>query len=268
MTNFCQQCGFRNEANASMCANCGSSLTTPSSSPFGNYKNDKVFLEGIINLRYYTLIGLLSIVSGITLDFLTLGKFSYTYLIGPVGSTFSGISINRYSSSSLFAYSEIVLVVSVILSLFGLYMLYKGFNIIEKVESRVSLGKKGAIIEFIGLMLVIPLIIALISLLIPALSSSSASTPGSFPGLNLSTIIGIAFMLIIAAIIIIIGAIAILIGLFRVGEVFGSTLVEVGAILTLFLGAIGTILLFIGFTNIINNLKKNEQNGKSETSIN
>lgn len=142
-------------------------------------------------------------------------------------------------------YSEITLIASSVLTLIGLYMLYSGFGILKELNSEYSVGKTGVTLEIISPILVVLGAIGLLAILLPIVDLGNSSSTVSVLQPQIGAIIGIAFLVIIAAIILLVGIIMVLIGIYRVGEQFNNTLVKVGAIL----------LLFLGFTDVINNLR-------------
>ena len=256
MAKYCPKCGTENDDAAQACISCGAPLTISGGNAPDTVEKNRLYLQGVINLRYYTIVGFLSLIAGIALDFVFLRSFSYGYLVGPLGAAFGGVSFNTTNVGALLAYSEIALIVSAVLTLVGVFMLYKGFGILKSLGSEFSVGRTGAILEFIGMILVVLGVIGLLAIVLPAINLGSTSTPASISPSEAGAILGIAFLVLIAAIILLVGVIMALIGLFRVGTHFNNSLVKVGAILTFFLGIVGTILLFIGFTDIINHLRK------------
>ncbi len=256
MAKFCPKCGSENDDTAQTCITCGAPLTISAGSSPDTAEKNRLYLQGVINLRYYTIVGFLSLIAGIALDFVFLRSFSYGYLVGPLGAAFGGASFNTSNVGTLLAYSEIALIVSAVLTLIGVFMLYRGFVVLKSLGSEFSVGRTGAILEFIGMILVVLGVIGLLAIVLPAISLGNTTTPASISPSEAGAILGIAFLVLIAAIILLVGIIMVLVGLFRVGTHFNNSLVKVGAILTLFLGIIGTILLFIGFTDIISHLRK------------
>lgn len=248
MANICQKCGFSNDEGATLCASCGT--------PMPVNRDNQAYLKGMIYLRNYTIIGFISLAAGLIMDFVFIRTLSYGYLIGPLGAAFGGVTLSTSNIGHDVVYTEIALVVSAVLTLIGLYMLFVGFNILKTLENEFSLGRTGAILEFVGMILVVIGIIGLLGILLPIVNLGSTSSPATLAQSEIGAIVGIGFLILVAAILLLIGVIMVLIGIYRVGNHFDNSIVKVGAILTLFLGIVGTILLFIGFTDIINRMRK------------
>lgn len=253
MAKFCPKCGFENEDEAGMCASCGTSLTIRADSASGNDAERQTYLQGVMDLRNYTIIGFISLIVGIAINLATLKTFSYDYLIGPLGLAFGGASLNTSNVSALLAYSEIGLAVSAVLTVIGLYMLFRGFGALRTVGSEFSIGRTGAILEIFGMVILLLGTIGILAILIPVVNLGNSSSAATLAQSELVAILGIAIL--VAAVILLVGVIMVMIGVYRVGSRFHSGLVQAGAILTFFLGIIGTILLFVGFTNIIDKLR-------------
>ncbi len=265
MAKFCPKCGYNNDDIAQTCASCGASLDDSQSVPLETTENNKRYLEALIQLRYYTIIGFISLVVGIVINYVFLRSFSYGYLIGPLGTAFGGVSLNTSNVSALVAYAEIALTVSAILTIIGLYMLYRGFSILKVLNPQFSLGKTGTVLEMIGMVLVALGTIGLLATVLPLVNLGNSSAATSLAQSQIGALLGLASLVLIAGILLLIGIIMALIGIFRVGSRYDNTVVKVGAILTLFLGIVGTILLFIGFTDIINKLRRSiDQAGSTE----
>lgn len=263
MAKYCSTCGYENEDNATTCVSCGTnfpSLANNSPLPWGG--NPK-FLDGLIHLRNYTIVGFISLAVGLVMDFVLLRTFSYSYLIGPLGTTFGGGSVNVNNLNPGFvAYSNITIAVSSILTLIGLYYMFRGFTILKGIDMQFSLGRTGTILEFIGMSLVIIGTLALLATIVPIVGNGT-TPPVNTSQINLGAIIGLAFLILFAAIILLVGVILAVIGLYRVGTQFDNSLVHVGAILSIFLGIVGIPLLYIGFTEIINQLRAKAQTAEA-----
>lgn len=262
MVIFCPKCGYENDEGTETCVSCGASLSAPTTDSSVASDKAKKFLEGLIYLRNYTIIGFLSIIVGLAMNFVFLNTVSYSYLVGPLGAAFGGSSINSSNVSSLAAYSEIALTVSAVLTLFGFFMLYRGFDVLKTADRQFSIGKTGTILEMVGMILVVLGAVGLLSVVLP-IAGQGTLTPGSISSSQIGTLLLLAVMVLVAAIILLVGLIMALIGIYRVGGVFNNSVVKVGAILTVFLGIVGTILLFVGFNGIIKELR--EKSSKYET---
>ncbi len=251
MAKSCPNCGYENLDIAIKCASCGTEFTSYSNNsplPFGGNPR---FVDGITYLRYYTIIGFISLAAGIILNFVYSGRFSYSYLIGPLGAVVGGTPATSANVTKLFIYSEIAQTVSAILTLIGLYLLYRGFSTLRNIDMQFSIGRTGTILEFAGMALVLIFTLLLLSTLSPA-------------GNNIATLLGFVLLVLLAAILLLVGAVLVTIGLFRVGTQFDNSMVQAGAILSLFLGIIGVILLYIGLNEILNRLRRRAASAKAE----
>ncbi len=131
------------------------------------------------------------------------------------------------------------IIIGLIGALLYLYYLWKGFSLMEKIVSFTSSGKTGVILVAIGTIL------------------SSSIFPVSYafflsPNMNFEPLMFYVLILSIIGILSFIGLILIAITLFKLGERYDSTIIKAGAILFIFLGIVGAILLYIGFKDVEN----------------
>ena len=82
MAKFCSKCGSENDDFAQICISCGSPLTISAGSTTDTPEKKRLYLQGMMNLRYYTIVGFLALVAGIVLDFVFMRTLSYGYLVG------------------------------------------------------------------------------------------------------------------------------------------------------------------------------------------
>lgn len=258
VSKFCPECGFANDDDAKTCTFCRTSLVLTDSNSQDAGAHDKTYLQGIMDLRNYTILGFISLIVGIAVNYVTLKTFSYDYLVGPLGTAFGGASLNTADLSTALVYSELALAASSILSIIGFYLLFRGFGILKALSLDFSVGRTGATLEISGMGLLLLGVIGLLAILLPVINLGNSSAATTLAQSELGSILGIVILLFIALLLLLVGVIMVLIGIYRVGVRFDSSLVQVGAVLTFFLGIIGTILLFIGFTKIINVLRHNE----------
>ncbi len=259
MAKYCPKCGYKNDDDAQNCASCMAPLAESGNIPPETPENNRKYLQALIYLRYYTIIGFVSLVVGIIINYVFLRSFSYGYLVGPLGAAFGGVTLNTSSVSGLIAYSEIALTVSAVLTIIGFFMLYRGFTSLKVLDPQFSTGRTGTILEMVGMVLVVLGTLGLLATVLPNVNLGNTTATSTLVQSELGALLGLAFLILAAAIILLVGIIMALIGIFRVGSRFDSTVVKVGAVLTVFLGIIGTILLFIGFSEIINKLRRNTE---------
>ncbi len=217
--------------------------------------NNQEYLEGITFLRYYAIISFLSLAAGIIVVVAFIGTFPYGYIVGGVGASLGAVSFTSGNFDTLLAYAGIISSVTTVLAIAGIFMLYRGFGTLRELDEKFSLGRTGTILEVVGMVMLLVGTIALISIMPSLLAVANGPTAGSAMQAEFGTILATIALIAVAAIITLVGMIFVIIGLFRVGSQFNNSLVEVGAILILFLGIIGTILLYLGLTEIINKLR-------------
>lgn len=265
MAKFCPKCGYKNDDDAQTCISCGAPLADSGIIPPESPENNKKYLQSMIYLRYYTIVGFVSLVAGIVINYVFLKTISYGYFVGPLGAAFGGASLNTSNVTGLIAYSEIALAISAILTIIGFFMLFRGFSVLKTLDAQFSLGRTGTILEMVGMVLVVLGTIGLLTVVLPLVNLGSSSSAATLAQSDLGALLALAFLVLAAAIVLLVGIIMVIIGIYRVGGRFDSTVVKVGAILTVFLGIVGTILLFIGFTEIINKLRRStEMSGTSD----
>ena len=76
MAKYCPKCGTENDDTAQACISCGAPLTISGGNAPDTVEKNRLYLQGVINLRYYTIVGFLSLIAGIALDFVFLRSFS------------------------------------------------------------------------------------------------------------------------------------------------------------------------------------------------
>ena len=253
MTRYCPACGHENTDDALACVSCGKDLSSLMQKPYAKKTSSAAEIEGVGFLRNYSIIGIISVAVALVIGFATLGILEWSGLVGPLGLAFGGATPTASNISNYLFYSEIDSLLGLVISLVGLYFLLKGFSVFQAVGDEFSTGRTGTILEIIGLIFVVVFLAGLIATILPLLQSfTSGGTPPAtfFGGLILLTI-----GLLIGAVLLLIGLIMVTIGLFRVGSKYDSALVQVGCILVIFFGVVGYILLYVGFTGILRNLR-------------
>ncbi len=142
--------------------------------------------------------------------------------------------------NSLLGFLIGIIAVSIAGTLIYLYYLYQGFLKIEKFVRNVEIGKYGIILSIIGITS---------SFFSFSIFFNTSQTIFSLPSYFL-------YPMIILSIIGFIGVILIAIALWRIGEHYRNTTVALGAFLLIFINFIGAILLYMGFGDIQNKIKK------------
>ncbi|HLH86201.1 MAG TPA: DUF973 family protein [Thermoplasmataceae archaeon] len=262
MSKPCPNCFFDNDDAAATCVVCGAklpSLGAPTQQlPSGSSRGE--VLDAIKKLRLAYLLEIVSVVVYIALGFALTGTFSYSSLVGPLGIAFGGSSQSlsvSTSSAKFLEYTDIEVAASVIIFVATYYLLILSFTKLQRIYSRFSTGRTGALLSLVGLVVIVLSVIGLLAILEPAIVSNS-------PISNVGALLGLAVLILFMAIIALIGIVMLTIGLFRVGDKFDSTAIKVGSILAIFLGAIGAILIVIGASDIA---KRLENEPPSDTEI-
>ncbi|AGB04890.1 Protein of unknown function (DUF973) [Aciduliprofundum sp. MAR08-339] len=132
-----------------------------------------------------------------------------------------------------------ILIVNGIGVILSIYYLWHGFDLMEKILPDISLGKTGSILLIFSIFVY------------PSLLSVFIIGP-AFPD-PLGPIMVLFFIAGTLGVVGLIGFIMVLIGIYRIGDHYNSTIIKVGAILMIFIGIVGAILLFIGFKDLENN---------------
>ena len=128
------------------------------------------------------------------------------------------------------------LIISTVGTLIYIYYLWHGFDLIAKVIPETSMGKIGSIL-MISSLFIYPFFLPILGML-------------SNPPENIAFISIYISIMGILGVIALVGIILVVIALFKIGEHYNSTIIKVGAILFIFLGFIGAILLYIGFKDL------------------
>ncbi|WP_149564656.1 DUF973 family protein [Sulfuracidifex tepidarius] len=166
---------------------------------------------------------LLLFISVLALDFSILASIS----AGLSGVIAGGISI------------LVIVAIGIVLDFLGVMRMRSGFNTLSSQGVKTSTGSAGAL-----LILISPLLL-LVGVAIIAVGVLQASSGLAVGGGSLITIADLIYF---------IGAILLAIGFYSVGSYFQNTLVEVGGILSIFLGFTRFILIFIGPGGIKNSI--------------
>lgn len=255
MTKTCQNCFYENQDDREKCDVCGSALSSdlPSGKPPEISTSNTV--HSLRRIRNGYLLFILAFVLGILTEAILLRTLDYFAFLGPFSSVSATGSTLSLTSSMIDDIAVDVLIPGVV-TLIGYFLIYSGFKGILKLRIGIATGRTGALLTAIGL------IVVYIGL-IPLLSQLGTLTSPGATITDLAPLFASVALLLVGAIIILIGVIMLAIGLYRVGESFTNSPVKVGAIVSIFLGIIGYIILLIGLQSLINRLKgaQNRQEG-------
>ena len=145
MASRCKKCGYSNDAYSTNCAKCGNSLSD-------NLQN---FKSGLDNIRKFSILYLVSSLIG-TADFI-FGFIGTKQVLIWVYSSFSLLTIDDIKgalSSHLYIY-QLFIAVSLIIALFAVYFLRKGYRHFEKNEPALGRSVKATHIVYGGLAVMI-----------------------------------------------------------------------------------------------------------------
>ncbi len=136
----------------------------------------------------------------------------------------------------------------------GFWFVRSGFKMLEPSMSTLGTGALGASLQIAG---VLAVAVTAVLLVVAVILSGMSSTSSAGQGLS-GTIAFIAGLgvIVIGAVIWFVGIILVLIGFYRIGNTYNNNLVEIGAIMYLFMGFIGAILLFIGLSEVKDSIAK------------
>jgi hypothetical protein len=204
-------------------------------------------VPGIDKLRLGTLLGIIaSLVIIAAAAMLYISAIASTVFLGLASinattGTTSGIASSSPSGISaiwVFIPFFATLAIGLILWAAALLELRTGFRALASKDRRYRLGHIGALIGIIGFVL---------TLVFAALLLSISTYPPAYVG----QFMAIGFICIVVGLIIgAIGLLAELLTLYRLGSQYNNSMVEVGAILSIFIGLIGLIILYMGLDDL------------------
>ncbi len=142
----------------------------------------------------------------------------------------------------------IILVIGLILGLVALLLMRGGFKTLKKSDPAYGIGVTGTLLEIVGIIFVG---IAAVLLIITVAGAASSTASAVFNSVGaIAGVFATLGLIIIGGIISFVGVILTMIGFFRIGSKYSNALVQVGAVLYLFIAFVGVILLFIGLNEI------------------
>ncbi|BCU69885.1 DUF973 family protein [Stygiolobus caldivivus] len=181
-------------------------------------------IDGLKKLRTGSLIIILAPILILVGVFVGLGSA----LAGAASGSVSGSATGALAGVTIVG---VVAIVGIVLEIFAIYLIRKGFGILKAFDPQFGIGGTGALIALVASILLILAFIGIIALILPML-----------------------FLAPIAGILYFIGVIMMGIGFHRVGGKYDDNLVSIGGILLIFIPFIGAILNVIGLGRIINKL--------------
>jgi len=157
-------------------------------------------------------------------------NFSY------IGLAFVAIGASPpHISQNILGLSFFSFIISGVGMLLFIYYLWHGFDLITRVNPEFSMGKIGSILMIFSIF-VYPSLIPILNI----------------PFNNIAALTIYFSVIVLLSIIGLVGMIMVIIALFKMGKHYDSTIIKIGAILYIFVGFIGAILLYIGFKDVEN----------------
>lgn len=250
MDNRCPNCGTRNNAYATKCSKCETSL-------------EQVIRDqrsSLMDIRAFSIVYLITSVIGtvsFVYDYVTTGSFSYGYF-SSVPTITPGQEQNVMTSS---LYPLVILSgLSAAVTLVSVYFLRSGYMKLRRYDYDFSSPITGTTMIFIGLIMLVIGIFALLSLII-AILPGLLQNPPVFSSTALAQLGLVGILVLIGAILLLIGVIlGILLGLHRIAGKFDEGMFEVSWIIYIIsvffqpLGIIASILSFVGSNRTISRL--------------
>lgn len=244
MSKECAECGAINDDTYERCPICAADLPRSVVSET-RIKMDrrKVFLTGLSQVR----IGVLGLIVQIALyAFLT--PVSVGMITGGFKDFYpNGVFAAKFAQS-VFDQLRFVAIGVIIIAAIVSLVVRAGFANMSIVNNIYAIGKTGSLLEFIGLILMIPgSYLVLSSMGTLSLNYFGYST---FFAVLSNVEFGAAF-LIIGAMFGIVGLVMSATAFVRLGVQFGNSMVRAGGIFYFILGFVGSILLYLGITKIM-----------------
>lgn len=177
----------------------------------------------------------------------------YVYLI--VESVWWGYSFGLPSagSTTTFPASTVWAVfgtdaVNLLIAAVSFGFLRAGFARLRGSDMRFASAPAFAVVAIVGFLLLAGGLLALASAVVATFRCAGGVTPIPSNCVSLGSLLGGVGLLGLGAVVLLIGAIGTLIGVWRLGDRYDDGLFKAGAILLVFVGIVGAILLLIGVT--------------------
>jgi len=162
-----------------------------------------------------------------------------------VSTTAGGTSVSVNESAFLLA--VLFGSLGVAFTLVELWLYRRAFQTLAPFDYNFSTPASLALAAAIGIVLISLAAAGLVALFVQAFNCA-AGGPLTTACLNVGGILGLAVVVLIAAIVALIGYIGVLIGIWRLGVRFNEGMFKIGAVLLLFpvVGVVGSLLIFLG----------------------
>ncbi|MCL4379306.1 DUF973 family protein [Candidatus Marsarchaeota archaeon] len=190
--------------------------------------------SGVEKLRTGVLVSIISGIIGIAAIVL----FYIFIFIAAVSSSTTGHSFGKSAAVAITAAAFASLIaVCAGLGFYALLNMRTGFRIMSNSNSKYKTGVLGTTLSLSGLVLATAGVITIIAAYF-ALSPANPWTVSGFIPAIIGAVVGL------------VGGLLLIISFYRVGAQYDNSLVQVGAVLMIFIGIIGMILMYIGLLEI------------------
>jgi len=165
-------------------------------------------------------------------------------LTGIVTLTIPSAGASLSNSANTFFFAGLIAVIGIAFAIVSFLFYRDGFVALRSLDERFKWSATYASLAILGLAFVLPGLVLVLAVLLPcitptgAVAIACASLGALFTGLAI---------LLIGLILLVIGYVGILVAIWRLGDCYGESLFNVGAVLTLFpfLSIIGEILVLV-----------------------
>jgi hypothetical protein len=178
---------------------------------------------------------------------LSLAVSAATPAFSYVGQAASGSSGS--ANGTELAVLAVLLVASIALALVELWLYREAFRELSPYDAGFSTPRTLALLAIIGLALLVVGFAGLFAVIDQAINCAGGSSISS-SCINLGEVLGLLGLIGVSAIIALVGFIGVLIGIWRLGTRYNEGLFKAGAILLIFIGFVGAILILIAARSV------------------
>lgn len=205
-------------------------------------------LAALSSFKIAAIISIVSSALGYTYPLFSSLGGGYSFSVPMGGST---TSLTNAAVSTFFGIVIVGLAIAIVSYLF----LRSGFARLRAVDGRFASTPTFAIVAIVGLVMVAAGLGVFLGWLLQLLSCAGSLSTIPSSCVNLGTLLGGVALLGIGGIILLVGVIGTVVGIWRLGDRYNDVLFKVGAILLIFFGFVGAILLLIGVVRAERNVR-------------
>ncbi len=244
MSKECAECGAISDDTYERCPICAADLPRSVVSET-RIKMDrrKVFLLGLNQLRF----GVLGLIVQAAL-YVALTPVSFSLFTDGFSQVYSNNTFYAAYTQTMLDDLRLVVVGVIIIAMVVALVVREGFSNLSLVNNTYSIGKTGSLLEFVGLLLLIPGSYLL-------LSSLGTLSGAYFDSVTFSSVVSNieigTTLLIIGAVFGLVGLVMSATAIVRLGVQFGNNAVRVGGFFYFVFGVIGSIILYFGISKIM-----------------